>query len=62
MKRSVHIPSQPYLSPGACRLRSEPGPLEAAEVASRLELRELIPDVAAAFLRLLGEGAAADKG
>jgi HEAT repeat protein len=35
---------------------------EAAEVAARLELRELIPDLAAAFLRLLGEGAAADKG
>jgi HEAT repeat protein len=35
---------------------------EAAEVAARLELRELAPDLAAAFLRLLGEGAAADKG
>lgn len=35
---------------------------EAADVAARLELRELIPDIAGAFLRLLGEGAAADKG
>ncbi len=35
---------------------------EAAEVAARLELRDLIPDLAAAFLRLLTEGAAADKG
>jgi HEAT repeat protein len=34
---------------------------EAAEVAGKLELRELGPDLAAAFKRLLGEGAA-DKG
>jgi HEAT repeat protein len=35
---------------------------EAAQVVARLELRELVPDLAAAFQRLLGEGAAADKG
>jgi HEAT repeat protein len=35
---------------------------EAAEVAARLELRELVPDLVTAFLRLLAEGTAADKG
>ncbi len=35
---------------------------EAAAVVSRLELRDLAPDLASAFLRILGEGAAADKG
>jgi HEAT repeat protein len=35
---------------------------EAAAVAAGLELRELIPDLAAALRRLLDEGAAADKG
>jgi HEAT repeat protein len=35
---------------------------EAAGVTAKLELRELAPDLAAALARLLGEGAAADKG
>jgi HEAT repeat protein len=35
---------------------------EAAEVVARLDLRELIPDLATAFVRLLGEGIDADKG
>jgi HEAT repeat protein len=35
---------------------------EAASVAAKLELRELVPDLATALARLLGEGREADKG
>jgi len=35
---------------------------DAAAVAARLELRDLVPDMEAAFLRLVAGGAAADKG
>src|SRR6185437_7055306 len=35
---------------------------DAASVAARLELRDLVPDMEAAFVRLVAGGAAADKG